>query len=246
MFQSWKRHISRPKWHQQVHLSIWKLRLYKSASSPVLLSAVICGHLTHIVEFLFVSGYVGRNYLSYSRNVLPRYPCHAWHKAHLLENRTCQEVVRKRGSCLSYQVMTTESGEMRWDFRVFGGKEARLDRQLWLVTEGKESHFIPGFVGGASGRRQLPLSSMGNWLARISRFRAAYLTSVQRLHGGRWYRAQGRRVGDKNVSHPFINGIQNHRVLWGKKSEVKMVIESNNVEESKPWILKMVVARKES
>lgn len=72
-------------------------------------------------------------------NVLPRYPCHAWHKAHLLENRTCQEVVRKQGSCLSYQMMTTESGEMWWDFQVFGGKEARLDGQLQLVTEGKES-----------------------------------------------------------------------------------------------------------
>lgn len=31
-----------------------------------------------------------------------------------------------------------------------------------------------------------------------------------------------------------------------KKSEVKMVIELNNAEESKPWILKMVGARKES
>lgn len=61
-----------------------------------------------------------------------------------------------------HQVITTESGEMWWDFRVFRGNEARLDGQLQLVREGKESQFTPGFVGGASGRWQLPLSSVGN------------------------------------------------------------------------------------
>lgn len=71
--------------------------------------------------------------------------------------------------------MATESGEMWWDFQVFGGKEARLDGQLQLVREGKESYFIPGFMGGVSGRWQLPLSSVGNLLARISRFHAAVL-----------------------------------------------------------------------
>lgn len=39
-----------------------------------------------------------------------------------------------------HQVMTSESDEMWRDFRVFGGKEARLDGQLRLVTKGKESH----------------------------------------------------------------------------------------------------------
>lgn len=59
-------------------------------------------------------------------------------------------------------MIATESGEMWWDFRVFRGNEARLDGQLQLVKEGKESQFMPGFVGGASGRWQLPLSSVGN------------------------------------------------------------------------------------
>lgn len=86
-----------------------------------------------------------------------------------------------------------------------------MDSCSWWQKE--RNQFIPGFVGGASGRQQLPLSSMGKWLARISGFFAAYLTSVQRLHGGRWSRAQQRRVGDENVSHPFINGVQNHWVL---------------------------------